>query len=140
MNKKIFTLVIAIVLVTITGCGKKETVKKEEMLKLELKNNIKATAKITKNIDDDIVRIKFKRQNEGSEVKTKLIYYYNKKEVYSEDLKYIFPNGETECILEMVVKHETLKLKQGADLTSYTDSDIEKTKLNYDSLKLIISK
>lgn len=139
--KKVITLsIIGVLLLTITGCGCSK--KKEEKLQVELKDDVKATAEITQNVDIPVVRIKFERRKEKERVKVKLIYYKNKKEVYRENIIYVFPASDVECLLDIPIVNEYRKVKDETKVIEnkeYTNENTKKVKLEYDKLKLKIS-
>ncbi len=147
MKKTILLLMVLVAVVSISGCtAKKEKSNKLKELQINLKDNIKATAKIKTITDGKIVKVDFKRQDENTKVKVNLKYYSNdsKESLYEENMIYNFPNKDTECIMEIPIRTEIIKLKEGKedaiDNKEYTEENTTKEKLNYDYLKLNISK
>lgn len=147
--KKIIILLTAILFFTV-GCGCSKEEKKEEIkeipkidLRLDLKDDIRATADITKNSEMDVVQVHFERKEPGTKVKANLIYYdKDNKEVYQDMIHYTFPDNETDCYLDIPILTEITKLKKDVKLNEkgeYNKSDLETIQLNYKSLVLTIS-
>lgn len=143
--KKIITILIAtILLFTIVGCGKKEEKKENknnEVLRIELKDGIKAKAKIADSVNSQVVRINFNRQKEGSKVAIKLGYYKKNKKVYEDNIIYIFPAKDVDCMMEIPIQKEVIVLKDPlkyVDPKDYNDQNTTKQKIEYDYLKLEI--
>lgn len=147
--KKVIILLTTILFFTV-GCGCSKEEKKEEKkeipkldFRLDLKDDIRATADITKNSDMDVVQVHFERKEPGAKVKANLKYYdKDNKEVYQDTIHYSFPDSQTDCYLDIPILTEMTKLKKDVKVNEkgeYKKSDLETVKLNYKSLVLIIS-
>lgn len=141
MKKITLILIISILTLTTVGCGCSKKEQKQEKLQIDLKDNIQAIAKITKNVDLNIVRVNFERRDEGEKVELKLSYYKDKKEIYKDQIIYQFPAKDIDCVLDIPIQSEIIKITDPSQLNSKkVDKNATKEKLEYDYLKLTIQK
>ena len=143
--KKIFIIfLLTIALFGISGCtNNKKSKTNHDDLSTVLNDDIKAKVNLVKDGKSKIIRIKFDKKPENTKYKIKLIYYKNKKNIYQENLIYAFPSEDVECIMELPIKKYQLVIKNSSkriQTEEYNNKNTTKVKLEYDKLKLIISK
>lgn len=146
MKKIGLIILILFISLTISGC-KTKSVKKAKSFQVEIKDNIKAKATITKILKNKIIRINFDRLSEGTKVKTKVEYYQDLEKdemVYEDNFIYVFPNEQTDCLFEIPVRTTITTLNNNAteeDIKdkNYNENNTKKEKLSYDYIKLTIS-
>ena len=109
MKKHILLLIAVFTISTIlVGCSKTDNGKE---LRVILNDKIKATTKIVEINDERHIKVDFPRKKKGTKYKLDLAYYKDNKEVYNESIVYIFPDKNTECKLDILIKEELMKIK-----------------------------
>ena len=142
MKKHILLLIAVFTISTIlVGCSKTDNGKE---LRVILNDKIKATTKIVEINDERHIKIDFPRKKKGTKYKIDLDYYKDNKEVYNESIIYIFPDENTECKLDILIKEELMKIKgvnsEAVNNKDYTLENMEKEVLEHDYINLSISK
>lgn len=142
MKKHILLLIAVFTISTIlVGCSKTDNGKE---LRVILNDRIKATTKIVEINDERHIKIDFPRKKKGTKYKIDLDYYKDNKEVYNESIIYIFPDKNTECKLDILIKEELMKIKgvnsEAVNNKDYTLENMEKEVLEHDYINLRISK
>ena len=142
MKKHILLLIAVFTISTIlVGCSKTDNGKE---LRVILNDKIKATTKIVEINDERHIKIDFPRKKKGTKYKIYLDYYKDNKEVYNESIIYIFPDENTECKLDILIKEELMKIKgvnsEAIKNKDYTLENMEKEVLEHDYINLSISK
>ena len=142
MKKHILLLIAVFTISTIlVGCSKTDNGKE---LRVILNDKIKATTKIVEINDERHIKIDFPRKKKGTKYKIDLAYYKDNKEVYNESIVYIFPDKNTECKLDILIKEELMKIKgvnsEAVNNKDYTLENMEKEVLEHDYINLRISK
>ena len=142
MKKHILLLIAVFTISTIlVGCSKTDNGKE---LRVILNDKIKATTKIVEINDERHIKIDFPRKKKGTKYKIDLAYYKDNKEVYNESIVYIFPDKNTECKLDILIKEELMKIKgvnsEAIKNKDYTLENMEKEVLEHDYINLSISK
>lgn len=142
MKKHILLLIAVFTISTIlVGCSKTDNGKE---LRVILNDRIKATTKIVEINDERHIKIDFPRKKKGTKYKIDLAYYKDNKEVYNESIIYIFPDKNTECKLDILIKEELMKIKgvnsEAVNNKDYTLENMEKEVLEHDYINLRISK
>lgn len=142
MKKHILLLIAVFTISTIlVGCSKTDNGKE---LRVILNDKIKATTKIVEINDERHIKIDFPRKKKGTKYKIDLDYYKDNKEVYNESIIYIFPDENTECKLDILIKEELMKIKgvnsEAIKNKDYTLENMEKEVLEHDYINLSISK
>ena len=142
MKKHILLLIAVFTISTIlVGCSKTDNGKE---LRVILNDKIKATTKIVEINDERHIKVDFPRKKKGTKYKLDLAYYKDNKEVYNESIVYIFPDKNTECKLDILIKEELMKIKgvnsEAVKNKDYTLENMEKEVLEHDYINLSISK
>lgn len=142
MKKHILLLIAVFTISTIlVGCSKTDNGKE---LRVILNDKIKATTKIVEINDERHIKVDFPRKKKGTKYKIDLAYYKDNKEVYNESIVYIFPDKNTECKLDILIKEELMKIKgvnsEAIKNKDYTLENMEKEVLEHDYINLSISK
>lgn len=142
MKKHILLLIAVFTISTIlVGCSKTDNGKE---LRVILNDKIKATTKIVEINDERHIKVDFTRKKKGTKYKIDLDYYKDNKEVYNESIIYIFPDENTECKLDILIKEELMKIKgansEAVKNKDYTLENMEKEVLEHDYINLSISK
>lgn len=142
MKKHILLLIAVFTISTIlVGCSKTDNGKE---LRVILNDRIKATTKIVEINDERHIKVDFPRKKKGTKYKIDLAYYKDNKEVYNESIVYIFPDKNTECKLDILIKEELMKIKgvnsEAVNNKDYTLENMEKEVLEHDYINLRISK
>ena len=142
MKKHILLLIAVFTISTIlVGCSKTDNGKE---LRVILNDKIKATTKIVEINDERHIKVDFPRKKKGTKYKIDLAYYKDNKEVYNESIIYIFPDKNTECKLDILIKEELMKIKgvnsEAVNNKDYTLENMEKEVLEHDYINLRISK
>lgn len=142
MKKHILLLIAVFTISTIlVGCSKTDNGKE---LRVILNDKIKATTKIVEINDERHIKVDFPRKKKGTKYKIDLAYYKDNKEVYNESIVYIFPDKNTECKLDILIKEELMKIKgvnsEAVKNKDYTLENMEKEVLEHDYINLSISK
>ena len=142
MKKHILLLIAVFTISTIlVGCSKTDNGKE---LRVILIDKIKATTKIVEINDERHIKIDFPRKKKGTKYKIDLDYYKDNKEVYNESIIYIFPDENTECKLDILIKEELMKIKgvnsEAVNNKDYTLENMEKEVLEHEYINLRISK
>ena len=142
MRKHILLLIAVFTISTIlVGCSKTDNGKE---LRVILNDKIKATTKIVEINDERHIKVDFPRKKKGTKYKIDLAYYKDNKEVYNESIIYIFPDKNTECKLDILIKEELMKIKgvnsEAIKNKDYTLENMEKEVLEHDYINLSISK
>lgn len=142
MKKHILLLIAVFTISTIlVGCSKTDNGKE---LRVILNDRIKATTKIVEINDERHIKVDFPRKKKGTKYKIDLAYYKDNKEVYNESIIYIFPDKNTECKLDILIKEELMKIKgvnsEAVNNKDYTLENMEKEVLEHDYINLRISK
>lgn len=142
MKKHILLLIAVFTISTIlVGCSKTDNGKE---LRVILNDKIKATTKIVEINDERHIKVDFPRKKKGTKYKIDLAYYKDNKEVYNESIVYIFPDKNTECKLDILIKEELMKIKgvnsEAVNNKDYTLENMEKEVLEHDYINLSISK
>ena len=143
MLKKHILLLIAVFTIStiLVGCSKTDNGKE---LRVILNDKIKATTKIVEINDERHIKVDFPRKKKGTKYKIDLAYYKDNKEVYNESIIYIFPDKNTECKLDILIKEELMKIKgvnsEAVNNKDYTLENMEKEVLEHDYINLRISK
>ena len=142
MKKHILLLIAVFTISTIlVGCSKTDNGKE---LRVILNDRIKATTKIVEINDERHIKVDFPRKKKGTKYKIDLDYYKDNKEVYNESIVYIFPDKNTECKLDILIKEELMKIKgvnsEAVNNKDYTLENMEKEVLEHDYINLRISK
>lgn len=142
MRKHILLLIAVFTISTIlVGCSKTDNGKE---LRVILNDKIKATTKIVEINDERHIKVDFPRKKKGTKYKIDLAYYKDNKEVYNESIVYIFPDKNTECKLDILIKEELMKIKgvnsEAIKNKDYTLENMEKEVLEHDYINLSISK
>ena len=142
MRKHILLLIAVFTISTIlVGCSKTDNGKE---LRVILNDKIKATTKIVEINDERHIKIDFPRKKKWTKYKIDLDYYKDNKEVYNESIIYIFPDENTECKLDILIKEELMKIKgvnsEAIKNKDYTLENMEKEVLEHDYINLSISK
>ena len=142
MKKHILLLIAVFTISTIlVGCSKTDNGKE---LRVILNDRIKATTKIVEINDERHIKVDFPRKKKGTKYKIDLAYYKDNKEVYNESIIYIFPDKNTECKLDILIKEELMKIKgvnsEAIKNKDYTLENMEKEVLEHDYINLSISK
>ena len=142
MRKHILLLIAVFTISTIlVGCSKTDNGKE---LRVILNDKIKATTKIVEINDERHIKVDFPRKKKGTKYKIDLAYYKDNKEVYNESIIYIFPDKNTECKLDILIKEELMKIKgvnsEAVNNKDYTLENMEKEVLEHDYINLRISK
>ena len=142
MKKHILLLIAVFTISTIlVGCSKTDNGKE---LRVILNDRIKATTKIVEINDERHIKVDFPRKKKGTKYKIDLDYYKDNKEVYNESIVYIFPDKNTECKLDILIKEELMKIKgvnsEAIKNKDYTLENMEKEVLEHDYINLSISK
>ena len=142
MKKHILLLIAVFTISTIlVGCSKTDNGKE---LRVILNDKIKDTTKIVEINDERHIKIDFPRKKKGTKYKIDLDYYKDNKEVYNESIIYIFPDENTECKLDILIKEELMKIKgvnsEAIKNKDYTLENMEKEVLEHDYINLSISK
>lgn len=142
MKKHILLLIAVFTISTIlVGCSKTDNGKE---LRVILNDKIKATTKIVEINDERHIKVDFPRKKKGTKYKIDLAYYKDNKEVYNESIVYIFPDKNTECKLDILIKEELMKIKgvnsEAVNNKDYTLENMEKEVLEHDYINLRISK
>ena len=142
MKKHILLLIAVFTISTIlVGCSKTDNGKE---LRVILNDRIKATTKIVEINDERHIKIDFPRKKKGTKYKIDLDYYKDNKEVYNESIIYIFPDENTECKLDILIKEELMKIKgvnsEAVNNKDYTLENMEKEVLEHEYINLRISK
>ena len=142
MKKHILLLIAVFTISTIlVGCSKTDNGKE---LRVILNDKIKATTKIVEINDERHIKVDFPRKKKGTKYKIDLAYYKDNKEVYNESIVYIFPDKNTECKLDILIKEELMKIKgvnsEAIKNKDYTLENMEKEVLEHDYINLRISK
>ena len=142
MKKHILLLIAVFTISTIlVGCSKTDNGKE---LRVILNDKIKATTKIVEINDERHIKVDFPRKKKETKYKIDLAYYKDNKEVYNESIVYIFPDKNTECKLDILIKEELMKIKgvnsEAVNNKDYTLENMEKEVLEHDYINLRISK
>lgn len=139
----IIALIFILVFVFVNNKDKNTTSKLKEF-ELVLKDNIKATAELKKINEEKDIIIYFEQQEEGTKYNLDLKYYKGEKEVYSENIIYIFPSKDVESIMTIKVVNETKRVKKASldkiNTQELTDDDMIIEKLEFDHIELKVQK
>lgn len=139
----IIALIFILVFVFVNNKDKNTTSKPKEF-ELVLKDKIKATAELKKINEEKEIIVYFEQQEEGIKYDLDLKYYNGKKEVYSEDIIYMFPSKDVESVMTIKVVNETKRVKKASldkiNTQELTDDDMIIEKLEFDHIELKVQK